>query len=59
MAESVARRTIIVTGSNKGVGRGIIDNLAAKVGYSIIMAVRSVARGEQAKSEILANSPNA
>lgn len=40
-----ALRSVIVTGSNKGVGKGIIANLAGKP-YHIIMAVRSIPRGE-------------
>ena len=42
-------RNIVVTGSNKGVGFGIVENLAAKQGWNIIMACRSMERADQAK----------
>lgn len=34
-------RNIIVTGSNKGIGYGIVENLAQKTGWNIIMACRN------------------
>lgn len=42
-------RNIIVTGSNKGIGFGVVENLAAKQGWNIIMACRSVERADEAK----------
>lgn len=42
-------RNIVVTGSNKGVGFGIVENLAAKQGWNIIMGCRSMERADQAK----------
>jgi NAD(P)-dependent dehydrogenase (short-subunit alcohol dehydrogenase family) len=35
-------RNIIVTGSNKGIGYGIVEHLASKAGWNIIMAIRNV-----------------
>ena len=35
-------KSVIVTGSNKGIGYGIVNNLAAKGGWKIIMACRNV-----------------
>jgi NAD(P)-dependent dehydrogenase (short-subunit alcohol dehydrogenase family) len=37
-------RNVIVTGSNKGIGYGIAENLAGK-GWNVIMAVRNLALG--------------
>lgn len=39
-------RKVIVTGANKGIGFGIVENLASKAGWHIIMAVRTLALGE-------------
>ncbi|KAL4463515.1 hypothetical protein ABPG72_007616 [Tetrahymena utriculariae] len=49
---------IIVTGSNKGVGYGIIENLAAKP-YHIIMACRSLERANETRSKLLQTHPQA
>lgn len=38
-------RNIIVTGSNKGIGYGIVENLASKGGWNIIMAIRNLKLG--------------
>lgn len=35
-------KTIIVTGSNKGIGYAIVDNLAGKSDWNIIMACRNM-----------------
>lgn len=45
-----ALRTIVVTGSNKGIGYGIVENLAGKAGWNIIMAVRNLELGQKAKA---------
>lgn len=42
-------RNIIVTGSNKGIGYGIVENLAQKQGWNIIMACRNVVEAEKSK----------
>ena len=52
-------RNIIVTGSNKGIGYGIVENLAAKQGWNIIMACRNVELGEKSKAELLIKFPQA
>jgi len=36
-------KTIVITGSNKGVGFGILQNLASKP-FKLIMACRSIER---------------
>ena len=51
-------KNIIVTGSNKGVGYGIVDCLAASNNWNIIMACRNVELANKAKSEILAKHPD-
>jgi NAD(P)-dependent dehydrogenase (short-subunit alcohol dehydrogenase family) len=42
-------RNIIVTGSNKGIGYGIVENLAQKHGWNIIMACRNLEAANKAK----------
>lgn len=42
-------KNVIVTGSNKGIGYGIVEYLASKPGWNIIMAVRNVELGLKAK----------
>jgi NAD(P)-dependent dehydrogenase (short-subunit alcohol dehydrogenase family) len=37
-----ALKNIIVTGSNKGIGYGLVEYLAGRQGWNIIMAVRNV-----------------
>jgi NAD(P)-dependent dehydrogenase (short-subunit alcohol dehydrogenase family) len=54
-----ALKNIIVTGSNKGIGFGIVENLASKDGWNIIMAVRNVELGEKAKEDIISKHPHA
>jgi NAD(P)-dependent dehydrogenase (short-subunit alcohol dehydrogenase family) len=39
-------KTVIVTGSNKGIGFGIVNGLAAQGGWKIIMACRNTVLGE-------------
>lgn len=48
----------IVTGANSGTGKEAARKLAG-AGASVIMAVRTVAKGEQAKKDILAAHPRA
>lgn len=43
-------RNIIVTGSNKGIGYGIVEYLATSNNWNIIMACRNVELANQAKS---------
>jgi NAD(P)-dependent dehydrogenase (short-subunit alcohol dehydrogenase family) len=53
-----AGRLIVVTGANSGTGREAARRLAA-AGARVVMAVRTVAKGEQARAEILAEHPGA
>ena len=46
MSES---KTIVVTGSNKGIGYGIVEQLPKKSNMKVIMACRNVDKGNQAK----------
>jgi NAD(P)-dependent dehydrogenase (short-subunit alcohol dehydrogenase family) len=50
-------RNIIVTGSNKGIGYGIVNHLAKSQNWNIIMACRNVELANQARDEILAKNP--
>jgi NAD(P)-dependent dehydrogenase (short-subunit alcohol dehydrogenase family) len=53
-----AGRLVIVTGANSGTGQEATRRLAA-AGAEVIMAVRTPAKGEQARAEILAADPGA
>ena len=49
-------KTIIVTGSNVGLGKEAVKHFVRLRAKKIIIAVRSVAKGEAAKAEIEAES---
>jgi NAD(P)-dependent dehydrogenase (short-subunit alcohol dehydrogenase family) len=51
-------RVVVITGSNSGTGREAARRLGA-AGAHVIMAVRSVDKGEAARAEILRESPSA
>ncbi len=51
-------RLVVVTGANSGTGREATARLAA-AGARVVMAVRTPAKGEQARAEILAAHPGA
>jgi NAD(P)-dependent dehydrogenase (short-subunit alcohol dehydrogenase family) len=53
-----AGKLIVVTGANSGTGREATRRLAA-AGARVVMAVRTVAKGEQARAEIVARQPGA
>src|SRR5580658_3834818 len=55
---SQAGKLIVVTGANSGIGREAALRLGA-AGAHVILAVRTPAKGEQAKAEILAEHPEA
>jgi NAD(P)-dependent dehydrogenase (short-subunit alcohol dehydrogenase family) len=51
-------RRVVITGANSGTGKEAARRLGA-AGAHVIMAVRTPAKGEQAKTEILAAHPHA
>ena len=51
-------KLIVVTGANSGTGKEASRRLAG-AGARVVMAVRTVAKGEQARDEILARQPGA
>jgi NAD(P)-dependent dehydrogenase (short-subunit alcohol dehydrogenase family) len=51
-------RLVVITGANSGTGKESARRLSA-AGARVIMAVRTVAKGEQARAEILAQHPQA
>ena len=53
-----AGKLVVVTGANSGTGREATRRLAG-AGAHVVMAVRTVAKGEQAREEILADHPGA
>jgi len=53
-----AGRHVVVTGANSGTGKEAARRLA-EAGAHVVMAVRTVAKGEQAREEILARHPAA
>jgi NAD(P)-dependent dehydrogenase (short-subunit alcohol dehydrogenase family) len=53
-----AGKLVVVTGANSGTGKEAARRLA-EAGARVVMAVRTVAKGEQAREEILARYPTA
>ena len=53
-----AGKLIVVTGANSGTGKEAVRRLAA-AGAHVVLAVRTPAKGEQARAEILAEAPAA
>ena len=51
-----AGKLVVVTGANSGTGREAARRLAG-AGADVVMAVRTVAKGERARVEILPPSP--
>ena len=51
-----AGKLVVVTGANSGTGKEAARRLAA-AGAHVVMAVRTMAKGEQARAEILAAAP--
>ena len=51
-------KRVIVTGANSGTGQEAARRLA-EAGAHVIMAVRTVAKGDQARAGILARHPDA
>ncbi|MFE7037382.1 SDR family oxidoreductase [Streptomyces sp. NPDC057621] len=51
-------QSAVVTGANSGTGKEAARRLAA-AGARVVLAVRTVAKGEQARAEILARHPHA
>ena len=51
-------KVIVITGANSGLGFECSRILAEK-GATIVMAVRTIAKGEQAKADILKDNPQA
>jgi len=52
-------KNIIITGANKGVGYGILENLAQKPeSHQFILAIRSVERGQEAVEQLSKLVPN-
>ena len=55
---SQAGRRLVVTGSNTGIGKEVARRLAL-AGAQVVMAVRSVEKGEAARADILREAPAA
>lgn len=51
-------KVVVITGSNSGLGLQSAKDLAAK-GASVVLTVRTIAKGEQARDEIMAANPDA
>ncbi len=52
-------KNIIVTGSNQGIGLGIVQKLASQEGWNIILAVRNIHSGEEARNNVVYQYPQA
>lgn len=55
--ETVAGKTVVVTGANDGIGKETVRELAMR-GGRIIMACRNTEKGEQARNEIVEETKN-
>lgn len=53
---NTARRTVIVTGANRGIGLAAVKALAATDQWNIVMACRSIEKAEAAKKSIVNNA---
>ncbi len=53
----IGLKNVIVTGSNKGIGYGIVEYLAGRGGWNIVMAVRNIQLGESSRKELLGKYP--
>jgi NADPH:quinone reductase-like Zn-dependent oxidoreductase len=53
---NTARRTVIVTGANRGIGLAAVKALASTDQWNIVMACRSVEKAEVAKKSIANNA---
>ena len=51
------RKLIIVTGANRGIGKGIVEGLAEK-GHQVVMVCRNTKRGEERRYEFTRSNPN-
>lgn len=56
--DALAGRTVMVTGSNSGIGKAIATELATR-GATVLMTVRDRARGEAARRDVLIDAPGA
>src|SRR3989338_8292116 len=57
-AESLERKTVLITGANAGLGRAAAERLG-RFGCSLILVCRDTSRGEQARQEIIEQTGNA
>ncbi|KAB8163276.1 SDR family NAD(P)-dependent oxidoreductase [Streptomyces sp. 3MP-14] len=51
--DSTQRKIALVTGANKGIGRGVAEQLAA-LGMTVLLGARDARRGEEAAAEVRA-----
>lgn len=57
MAKDMTNKVILITGGNTGIGKEYVRDMA-KRNATIIMACRNVAKGEQSRHEIVAETSN-
>ncbi|MHA1542907.1 MAG: SDR family NAD(P)-dependent oxidoreductase, partial [Candidatus Hodarchaeales archaeon] len=53
----MASRLILVTGANRGIGRGITEGLSEK-GHQVVMICRNTQQGEEVREKILKKYEN-
>lgn len=58
LSSCVGKRTVLITGGNRGVGLAATRQLAATNNWNIIIACRSIERGEAAKASIINGQDN-
>lgn len=56
--DALAGKVAMVTGANSGIGKSTAEGLA-RLGATVLLAVRNSERGEQARKDIVANVPGA
>ncbi|CAD8181615.1 unnamed protein product [Paramecium octaurelia] len=48
-----ALKTVVITGANKGIGFGILENLIQKQSYKVIMACRSLDLAQKSRTQLI------
>ncbi|CAD8094347.1 unnamed protein product [Paramecium sonneborni] len=48
-----AIKTVVITGANKGIGFGILENLIQKQAYRVIMACRSIELAQKSRTQLI------
>ena len=55
----MAAQRILVTGANKGIGLALVEKILERPDTFVYLAARSPARGEEARTGVVARNPSA